>query len=140
MSGLGQHLILELWGCNDAVNSPDVFHRAIPAVVDAIGATLLNVHVHQFSPQGVTGVAVLAESHFSLHSWPEHRYLAADVFTCGDRVDPHRAQEILERYFEPQTVHVAVVERGINPPSGSPPVISAIERRNPELQYGSQSD
>lgn len=123
MTQLGRHFVLEFWGCNDALNSPDVFNAAIPEAVDAIGATLLNLHVHTFSPHGVTGLAVLAESHLSLHSWPEHRYLAADVFTCGDRVDPLAAQPVLERYFQPESVHVIEVARGINPPTGSRPVV-----------------
>jgi S-adenosylmethionine decarboxylase len=69
---------------------------AIREGVREIGATLLNLYVHAFSPQGVTGVATLAESHLALHSWPEHGYLAADVFTCGDQVNPQALLEVLK--------------------------------------------
>ena len=95
--------------------------------VDAIGATLLNLHVHTFSPQGVTGLAVLAESHLSLHSWPEHGYLAADVFTCGDRVEPTKAVDVLKRHFQPQRVEVMEIARGRLTPVGAPPQIRVLE-------------
>lgn len=119
MQPLGRHLIIELFGCGEGVDSPDVFRSAIPEAVEAIGATLLNLHVHTFSPQGVTGLAVLAESHLSLHSWPEHRYLAADVFTCGDRVEPQNAIDVLRRHFRPQRVEVLELERGRSAPVGA---------------------
>jgi len=125
MQSLGRHLIIEFFGCNEAVDSPDVFRAAIPEAVEAIGATLLNLHVHTFSPQGVTGLAVLAESHLSLHSWPEHRYLAADVFTCGDRVDPARAIDVLRRHFRPARVEVLELERGCSAPVGAAVRVSA---------------
>jgi S-adenosylmethionine decarboxylase len=124
MQFLGRHLLLEFFGCNEAVDSPDAFRAAIPEAVEAIGATLLNLHVHTFSPQGVTGLAVLAESHMSLHSWPEHRYLAADVFTCGDRVEPLKAIDVLRRHFRPARVEVLEIERGRRAPDGAPPRVS----------------
>ena len=123
MKKIGRHLILDLWGCNDGVNSPAVFRDAIAEAVEAIEATLLNLHVHEFSPQGVTGLAVLAESHLSLHSWPEHRYLAVDIFTCGDRIDPLLAKPVFEKHFEPESIHIAEVARGVNPPKGGPSTV-----------------
>ena len=77
----------------------------------------MNLHVHAFSPQGVTGVATLAESHLALHSWPEHGYLAADVFTCGEHVDPEVLVEVLQQWFEPGLVEVKELERGRRPKS-----------------------
>jgi len=68
---------------------------------------------------------VLAESHLSLHSWPEHRYLAADVFTCGDRVDPARAIDVLRRHFRPARVEVLELERGCSAPVGAAVRVSA---------------
>jgi S-adenosylmethionine decarboxylase len=106
---------MELWGCNDRINDPDAVARAITEAVDAVGATILNLHVHTFSPQGVTGLAVLAESHLSVHSWPEYGYLAADVFTCGTRVEPQAAVPVLTEYFSPEHIDVTEVSRGIPP-------------------------
>ena len=131
MQFLGRHVMLEFFGCNDAVNSPDAFRAAIPEAVDAIGATLLNLHVQTFSPQGVTGLAVLAESHLSLHSWPEHGYLAVDVFTCGDRVDPLKAIEVFKRHFQPERIAVLEVQRGVSPPFGEAPRVSSFSEFAP---------
>lgn len=118
MDALGRHLMIELWDCGSGINRPSVVEAAIREGVREIGATLLNLSIHTFSPQGVTGVATLAESHFALHSWPEHGYLAADVFTCGDRVNPHALVDVLKKWFEPGSVDVKEVERG-RPPSPS---------------------
>jgi len=81
--------------------------------VVAIGATLVQSHVHRYSPQGVTGLAVLAESHLSLHSWPEYGYLAADVFTCGTLTIPRRAVAVFEDIFAPGRIEVREIERGV---------------------------
>ena len=115
MEDLGRHLMFDLWDCNAEVDCPETVRRAIVDAVDAIGATLLNVHVHCFSPQGVTGLAVLAESHFSVHSWPEHGFLAADVFTCGTESKLHAALDVLKRYFQPGHVEVRELRRGVWP-------------------------
>lgn len=115
MDALGRHVLIELWDCNPAIDQPEAVRAAIYEAVREIGATLLNAHVHAFSPQGVTGVATLAESHLALHSWPEHGYLAADVFTCGDHVNPHALVEVLKQRFEPGLVEVQELKRGRRP-------------------------
>ena len=119
MQALGRHLMIELWDCNPAINHPHAVQAAIEEAVPAIGATLLNLHVHAFSPQGVTGVATLAESHLALHTWPEHRYLAADVFTCGTHTEPGALVEVLKRRFQPGVVEVREIVRG-QPPNRNP--------------------
>ena len=92
MEHLGRHVIDELWGCSDAINDASRVEAAMRKVVNAANATLLDIFVHEFSPQGVTGVAVLAE--FTYRSIrPEHRYVAADVFTCGSTTKPDAAAE-----------------------------------------------
>ena len=113
MESLGRHLMIELWDCNDRIDDPDAFREAIVESVEAIGATLLHLHVHRYSPQGVTGLAILAESHLSLHSWPEHGYLAADVFTCAEVTVPRHAVDVLQRHFEPQRIEVRELARGV---------------------------
>lgn len=117
MEHLGRHVIIELWGCSDAINDVNLVESAMRNAVQAANATLLNLFVHEFSPQGVTGVAVLAESHLSIHTWPEYRYVAADVFTCGSTTDPNAAAEVLRKSFEAETVDVRELERGVMPKS-----------------------
>ena len=80
--------------------------------VEECHATLLHIHLHHFTPNGgISGVAVLAESHISVHTWPEKDYAAFDVFMCGDS-NPHRAVEILGRYFRPSRSEIVEERRG----------------------------
>jgi len=89
---VGKHCILELYNCDSAKLDDEAFLRnAITSAAKRAGATLLNLITHRFEPQGVTGLALLAESHISIHTWPESGYAAVDVFTCGDHTMPERA-------------------------------------------------
>ncbi len=107
----GTHLIVDLY---DASDIDDIAHveAALIDCVKAAGATLLHIHLHHFTPNnGVSGVAVLAESHISIHSWPETGYAALDVFMCGD-ADPHRTIDVLRRAFRPGRIEVDEHLRG----------------------------
>jgi S-adenosylmethionine decarboxylase len=79
-------------------------------------ATVLGNSFHQFSPQGVSGVVVIAESHLSIHTWPELGYAAVDVFTCGDHAMPHRAAEFLVEAFAPEHFDIRELPRGVPGP------------------------
>lgn len=93
---VGKHCILELYDCDSARLDDEAFLRdAITTAARRAGATLLNLITHRFEPQGVTGLALLAESHISIHTWPESGYAAVDVFTCGDHTMPERACAVL---------------------------------------------
>jgi S-adenosylmethionine decarboxylase len=93
---VGKHCILELYGCESARLNDEAFLRdTITTAAKRAGATLLNLITHRFEPQGVTGLALLAESHISIHTWPESGYAAVDVFTCGDHTMPERACRVL---------------------------------------------
>ena len=93
---VGKHCILELYDCDSAKLNDEAFLReAITTAAQRAGATLLNLITHHFEPQGVTGLALLAESHISIHTWPESGYAAVDVFTCGDHTMPEKACQIL---------------------------------------------
>lgn len=113
MRELGRHLVAELWGCEENLNNPEEIRKALVEAVRRAGATLIDVHVHTFNPHGVSGVAVIAESHISLHTWPEHRYVALDVFTCGEKVVPEAAFEVFRELFRPQRTHLIEIKRGI---------------------------
>lgn len=107
----GTHLIVDLW---DAARLDDLDHvdRTLRACVAAAGATLLHIHLHHFTPNGgVSGVAVLAESHISIHTWPERDYAALDVFMCG-AADPQAAIPVLREAFDAGRVEVEEILRG----------------------------
>lgn len=89
---VGKHCILELYDCDKSKLDDEAFLRTtITTAAKRAGATLLNLITHRFEPQGVTGLALLAESHISIHTWPETGYAAVDVFTCGDHTMPEKA-------------------------------------------------
>ena len=93
---VGKHCILELYDCDHSKLDDEAFLRTtITTAAKRAGATLLNLITHRFDPQGVTGLALLAESHISIHTWPENGYAAVDVFTCGDHTMPESACEHL---------------------------------------------
>ena len=91
-SPIGKHCILELYNCSsDKLNDESFLRSSITHAVQHAGATLLQLISHRFEPQGITGLALLAESHLSIHTWPESGYAAVDVFTCGDHTMPELA-------------------------------------------------
>ena len=95
-AAIGKHCILELYHCNaDRLDDEALIRNSITQAVQQAGATLLQLISHRFTPQGVTALALLAESHLSIHTWPESGYAAVDVFTCGDHTMPERACERL---------------------------------------------
>ncbi len=107
----GIHLIVDLWG---AERLDDLAHveATLRDAVTAAKATLLHIHLHHFTPnQGISGVAVLAESHISLHTWPENGYPALDVFMCGG-AEPQATIEVLREAFKPDRLAVEEILRG----------------------------
>ena len=107
----GAHLIIDLY---DAKKLDDIglIETALRQCVEAAGATLLHIHLHHFEPNGgVSGVAVLAESHISIHSWPENGYAALDVFMCGD-AKPEACVPVLRKAFKPKRIAVSELLRG----------------------------
>ncbi|MFN3260254.1 MAG: adenosylmethionine decarboxylase [Pikeienuella sp.] len=106
----GTHLIIEVVQ-GAGLDDQERIESALRDCVTECGATLLHIHTHKFTPQGVSGVAVLAESHISVHTWPEIGYGAFDVFMCGD-AEPRRAVEVLRRAFDAGEVRVKELLRG----------------------------
>jgi S-adenosylmethionine decarboxylase len=108
----GTHLLIDFWQA-DNLNNIDLIEQALRESVDACHATLLHIHLHHFSPNGgVSGVAVLAESHISIHTWPERGYAALDIFMCG-ACDPYNALPVLRRYFGDVRVQLGEQRRGL---------------------------
>jgi S-adenosylmethionine decarboxylase len=107
----GMHLLVDLWGASNLCD-PDHIDRALRAAADAAGATILHGHFHHFSPNGgVSGVLVLAESHISIHTWPERDFAAIDIFMCG-ACNPYDGIPALKAAFQPQTVNLDEQRRG----------------------------
>ncbi|MEZ5774810.1 MAG: adenosylmethionine decarboxylase [Hyphomicrobiaceae bacterium] len=107
----GTHLIIDLFGAR-RLDEIGHIEEALKRCVDVAGATLLHIHLHHFTPNGgVSGVAVLAESHISIHSWPEAGYAALDVFMCG-KANPHLAIGVLQDAFGPERIEVKEHLRG----------------------------
>lgn len=106
----GTHLIIEVVN-GTGLDDEGRIRKALHDCIDACEATLLHIHTHKFTPHGVSGVAVLAESHISLHTWPEIGYGAFDIFMCG-AAQPWRAVEVLARAFDTQDIRVRELRRG----------------------------
>ena len=108
----GTHLLIDMVGASH-LNDLVIVESALRRAVTATGATLLNIDLHHFSPQsGISGVAILAESHMSIHTWPETGFAAVDIFLCG-RCDAYEAIPILKEAFNPQTLQVTEHKRGL---------------------------
>lgn len=107
----GGHIIIDLWHATH-LDRIEIVEEAFKEAVRVCGATLLHMHFHHFEPNGgVSGVAVLAESHMSIHTWPELGYAALDVFMCGD-AQPLKSVEVFRKYFKAETVKVSELQRG----------------------------
>ena len=108
----GTHVLLDLWGASH-LDDADYLERALRRAIDVSGATLLHIHLHRFGDGGgVSGVAVLAESHISVHTWPERGFAAFDVFMCGG-CRPDLAAEVLRSALEPARTEMSVERRGV---------------------------
>ncbi len=107
----GTHLIVDVL---NGTRLDDIGHieQTFRKCIEVSGATLLHIHLHHFTPNGgVSGVAVLSESHISIHSWPEYGYAALDIFMCG-HANPHLAVEVIRQAFEPEEMIVKELLRG----------------------------
>ncbi len=113
MNGLGIHLLLELRECNPKLlNDIDFIRQTLLDTAHELGATVVGESFHRFSPQGVTGILAIAESHISIHTWPEFGYAAADVFACSNSFRPKEAAEILIDKLESQGPDYVELPRG----------------------------
>lgn len=118
MKILGKHLIVELSDCDRAIlDDVSAMEKHLNEAARRSGATIVQSVFHRYNPQGVSGVVVIAESHVSLHTWPEYGYAAVDFFTCGDRVDPYKALEYLREKLSARSSHIRELKRGIPSPT-----------------------
>jgi S-adenosylmethionine decarboxylase len=114
LNALGRHLLLELKDCDaEALNNLEYLKKSLMDTAVQIGATVLNEVFHQFCPQGVSGVVVIAESHLCIHTWPEHKYAAIDIFTCGNSINPADAVDILVEKLSAKESSFVELKRGV---------------------------
>jgi len=111
---LGKHWLIELHGCDRVrISVPGGVREAMLAAARACRATVVAEVFHQFSPYGVSGVVVIAESHLAIHTWPEHGFVAVDLFTCGESLDAESGIELLRESFGAQRIEVMTADRGV---------------------------
>ena len=114
MYALGRHLLLELKDCNkEVLDDLDFLKDCLNEAAVRCGATVVGESFYHFSPYGVSGIVNIAESHISIHTWPEYGYAAVDVFTCGDKVEPEEAAKLIVEKLEAQNHSLIELRRGI---------------------------
>lgn len=113
MQKLGKHYLVEYYKCDpNILNDSNKIQDILLEAADKSGATILKHSIHKFSPQGVSGVVVIAESHISVHTWPEYEFAAVDIFTCGTKVDPWIAIHFMKESLDSHETMVREIERG----------------------------
>ncbi len=112
MNALGRHFLVDLWEAKN-LDQPPVIEEALNEAVRASKGTLLDTRIVPFPNGACSGVAIIAESHLSIHTWPEFGYAAVDLFTCSPDMDPDAALDVLRKYFEPGRIQVVEVKRGL---------------------------
>jgi len=126
------HYLIELWDADrDMLDSVSATRQILLAAAKRANVTVLHTAFHAFNPVGVSGVIVIAESHISIHTWPEAGYAAADIFTCGDRAMPEVAARYIGEAFGAEQVEINRLTRGVRPskktaPRARPPVAASL--------------
>jgi S-adenosylmethionine decarboxylase proenzyme len=119
VSALGVQIIADMYGCDPALlDDEDSIRRHMIEAAQRCGATVVSACFHHFSPHGVSGVVVIAESHLAIHTWPEHGYVALDLFTCGDSLNPEACFSYLRDAFHSQQQTINTILRGSPTPLG----------------------
>src|SRR5205823_13825038 len=118
LNALGRHLLVELFDCDpDEIDNLESVKEALIEAAKRAQATIVDVVFHEFNPFGISGVVVIAESHLAIHTWPEYRYAAVDVFSCGDVLQPQAAADHLVAELGAARASVVELQRGIFPSS-----------------------
>ena len=107
-------MLLELYDCDpEAIDNLEVVKASMVEAAKRAQATIVDVVFHEFNPVGISGVVVIAESHLAIHTWPEHRYAAVDVFSCGDALQPQLAADYLVEQLGAARASVVELQRGV---------------------------
>lgn len=118
MNQLGNHIIMDLYGCDaDKLDDVDYIRDALEKAAAAAGATIVQTVMHRYLPQGITGICLVQESHLSIHTWPEYEFVAVDIFMCGKEGDPEKALDYLQNVLGGKDRQVQKMVRGKLPAS-----------------------
>ena len=116
MKALGRHVLAEFYGCNyRTLNNTEALEKLVMDAAEYAGATVIKTMVHRFSPFGVSAIAIIAESHLSIHTWPEYKFASIDIYTCGTVIDPWKSYEYLHLKLKPKNVTATEMKRGVLP-------------------------
>ncbi|GKV70055.1 S-adenosylmethionine decarboxylase proenzyme [Sporosarcina sp. NCCP-2716] len=114
LSALGRHVLIEYYGCpSEIIENNKVIEQFMKEAADYSGATIVESVFHHFNPYGVSGAVIIAESHLTIHTWPEYGFASVDVYTCGDSVSPWKAAEYLEEKLQATKTESFEVPRGM---------------------------
>jgi S-adenosylmethionine decarboxylase len=114
MHALGRHVLLELYDCDaEVLKDLEKVREEMVEAARRAQATIVTVTFHEFNPFGISGVVVISTSHLSIHTWPEYRYAAVDIFSCGEVVQPQAAIDHLTQVFGAERISVVELQRGI---------------------------
>lgn len=114
--GNGRHLILDLYNCNkELLDDYQALQELIEIALQMSNAKILRIIGEKFKPQGVTLLALLAESHCSIHTWPELGYAAVDLYTCGDTTNSHKAAQFLKKKLRAEIAEEKEIVRSVTP-------------------------
>ena len=114
MNALGTHLLLDLKDCNpELLNDLNYIKRSMIGAAEEAGATIVGENFHKFDPVGVTGIIAVSESHLCIHTWPEHGYAAADIFSCGTAFNPRKAAELIIQRLGCMQPAITEIQRGV---------------------------
>lgn len=117
MNALGSHLLVELRECNpEVLNNLEQVRTIMVSAAQEAKATVVDSSFHEFNPFGISGMVIIAESHLSIHTWPEYGYAAVDIFTCGNVIKPQEAAAYLVEKFGSRSPSVVEMKRGILSP------------------------
>jgi S-adenosylmethionine decarboxylase len=108
----GVHLLADFWS-GKIIEDPQKLKKILIEAAKKSKNDPLEITIHKFNPQGITGVLLLAESHIALHSWPEINYIGVDIFTCGEKALPQKALEYLKKEFRPKKIEIKKIKRGV---------------------------
>ncbi|ADT84319.1 MULTISPECIES: adenosylmethionine decarboxylase [Thermococcus] len=111
---IGMHVVLDLYECDPQIlDDIERIEEILTKAAEIANATIIDKRFHKFSPQGVSGVVVVSESHIAIHTWPEHGYAAVDVYTCGDHTMPLKASEYIIRALKCKRPTIVKLDRGL---------------------------
>ena len=114
MKSLGKHLIVECYGCDSTlINDINHVEAIMLKAAEEAQATVVEYKFHKFAPHGISGVLIIAESHFAIHTWPEYGYCSLDLFTCGDLTNNNAALDIINKGFKSSHHSAIEMKRGI---------------------------